>query len=897
MSFPALRVVTGLCAVLLLGAAAQADKSDIAPRQRLSIDAGWRFTKGDPAGAPAILLYDIRPELKPNEDAKAADARPEEAVRPAGADQPVLKPWILPSGNAFIRDPAKRFQRPAGDPGGTLSYVQAGFDDKAWQAVTLPHDWAIAGPFLQDGPYGGMGRLPSWGIGWYRRKLDIARADKGKSIFLDVDGAMSYAAVWLNGHLVGGWPYGYNGWRLDLTPYVVPGGVNQLAIRLDNPPESSRWYPGGGLYRNVWLTKADPVHVAQWGTYVTTPTVSPSSATVKLQVAIDNASAVDRPVEVSTAIYALGPNGHRTGAVVANVRPVGAIIAGHATGHVEGMATIANPHLWGPPPGQQPNLYVAVTSVTSAGKIVDRYETRFGIRTIGYDPDHGIIVNGQAVPLRGVNDHHDLGALGAAFNTRAAERQLELLRDMGVNALRMSHNPPAPELLELADRMGFLVIDEVFDVWYRQKTPLDTHLIFADWHEQDLRAMLRRDRNDPSIILWSIGNEVGEQYTGDDGARVARELVGIVREEDPTRQTMTAMNYAKADMPLPTAVDTISLNYQGAGVRAFPGQFPAFRAKFPDKMIFSSESASALSSRGDYQFPVPGMISGPVRPGSGGDPISHQVSAYELFAADFGSSPDRAFAAEDQYPYVAGEFVWSGFDYLGEPTPYYTSRSSYSGILDLAGFRKDRFYLYQARWRPDLPMAHILPHWTWPERIGQVTPVHVFTSGDEAELFVNGASQGRKKRAPYEYRFRWDYVTYAPGELKVVTYKAGKPWATDVVQTAGASARLEATPDRAAIRSDGADLSFITVRVADRDGNTAPRADDRIRFTITGPGEIVATDNGDATSFEPFQSPARKAFNGLCLVIVRSKPGERGAIIVSAQADGLTGASVTLQSR
>jgi beta-galactosidase len=708
---------------------------------------------------------------------------------------------------------------------------------------------------------------------------------------------MSYAAVWLNGHLVGGWPYGYNGWRLDLTPYVVPGGVNQLAIRLDNPPESSRWYPGGGLYRNVWLTKADPVHVAQWGTYVTTPAVSPASATVKLQVAIDNASAADRPIEVSTAIYALDPTGHRTGAIVANIRPVGAIVAGHGTGNVEGMATIANPRLWGPPPGQQPNLYVAVTSVTSAGKVVDRYETRFGVRTIGYDPDHGIIVNGQAVPLRGVNDHHDLGALGAAFNARAAERQLELLRDMGVNALRMSHNPPAPELLELADRMGFLVIDEVFDVWYRKKTPLDTHLIFADWHEQDLRAMLRRDRNDPSIILWSIGNEVGEQYTGEDGAKVARELVGIVREEDPTRQTMTAMNYAKADMALPAAVDTISLNYQGAGVRAFPGQFPAFRAKFPNKLIFSSESASALSSRGDYQFPVPGTISGSVRPGSGGDPISHQVSGYELFAADFGSSPDRAFAAEDQYPYVAGEFVWSGFDYLGEPTPYYTSRSSYSGILDLAGFKKDRFYLYQARWRPDLPMAHILPHWTWPERIGQVTPVHVFTSGDEAELFVNGVSQGRKKKAPYEYRFRWDYVTYAPGELKVVTYKAGKPWATDVVRTAGTPAKLEATPDRAAIRADGADLSFITVRIADRDGNTAPRADNRIRFTITGPGEIVATDNGDATSFEPFQSPERKAFNGLCLVIVRSKPGEKGAIRVSAQAEGLQGASVTLQSR
>lgn len=407
--------------------------------------------------------------------------------------------------------------------------------------------------------------------------------------------------------------------------------------------------------------------------------------------------------------------------------------------------------------------------------------------------------------------------------------------------------------------------------------------------------MLRRDRNHPSIILWSVGNEVGEQYTGEDGAAIGRKLVNIVREEDATRLATTAMNFAKADMPLPAAVDVISLNYQGSGIRSLPGQFPAFRARFPDKVILHSESASALSSRGEYQFPVPGTISGPVRPGSGGDPKTRQVSAYELFAADFGSSADRSFASLDQHPYVAGEFIWTGWDYLGEPTPYYTSRSSYSGIIDLAGFKKDRFYIYQARWRPDLPMAHLLPHWTWPGREGEVTPIHLFTSGDEAEVFVNGKSQGRKKKAAYEYRLRWDYVTYEPGEVRAVSYKGGKEWATAVMRTANAPAKLELTPDRAKIRGDGLDLSFVTLRIVDDKGVPAP-AKNLIRFKVEGPGEIVATDNGDPTSLVSFQSPQREAFNGLCLVIVRGKPGTAGKITVRAESPGLESASVALSS-
>ena len=853
----------------------------------VSISKDWRFTKGDPAGLTTDLRYDVRPPIEDAGDGKLADTPADAAVKVDDSGANVLKPWILPSANPFIKDPAKHHARPAGNPGGDVPYVQAGFDDSGWTHVDLPHDWAIAGPFIKDGPYGGMGRLPSWGIGWYRKTLDIPTSAKGQSIFLDVEGAMSYATVWLNGKLVGGWPYGYNSFRLDLTPYAVPGGKNQLAIRLDNPAASARWYPGGGLYRDIYLTTANKVHVGQWGSIVRTPQVSKDRATIDLSLTLDNDGDKLAQVDVSTALYALDAKGKRTGRPVASIARQSASIAPGEKTVLNGSATLANPRLWGPPPTQQPNRYVAVSTVTQGGKTIDTHETRFGVRDIKFDPDKGVIVNGEHIPLRGVNNHHDLGALGAAFNARAAERQLEILRDMGTNAVRMSHNPPAPELLELTDRMGFLVMDEVFDSWEKKKTPHDFHLIFPDWHEADARAMLRRDRNHPSIILWSVGNEVGEQYDGEAGAKIGRELVAIAHEEDPTRPATGAMNFAKADMLLPTTVDVISLNYQGAGIRGIVGQYPAFRAKFPDKVILSTESASALSSRGEYMFPVAGAISGPVRPWSGGNPDTHQVSAYELHAADFGSSPDRVWAADDQNPYVAGEFVWTGFDYLGEPTPYYTSRSSYSGIVDLAGFPKDRFWLYQARWRPDLKFAHILPHWTWPDRVGQITPVHVFSSADEGELFVNGKSQGKIKKRDYEYRFRWDYVVYEPGEVKVVTWKKGQPWATETIHTVGEAAKLSLTADRSGIASDGRDLSFVTLKILDKDGNVVPAAKQKVEFSIEGPGEIVATDNGDPTDLTAFPSKSRDAFNGLALAIVKSDAKRAGKIILRARAQGL----------
>lgn len=862
---------------------------------------------GDPDSA--ALMYDVRPEVVDRNDVVPADAMPTEAVEVKAAET-VLKPWVLPTGNPFIKNPGRRHVRPAANPPGDCPYVRPNFDDTAWQRVDLPHDWAISGPFQQGDNAavgGGMGRLPSPGIGWYRRKLEIPASDAGKCFFLDVDGAMSYAMVWINGHLAGGWPYGYASWRIDLTPYVTAGGTNQLAIRLDNPPDSSRWYPGGGIYRNVWLTKTHEVHVGHWGTCVKTPNISDSAATIELEVTIENSSKTEADAAVATDIYELNSDFKRTGVPVATIKPVNVRIDAGSSASIKESVAVSSPRLWGPPPTQKPNLYVAVSTVSLHNEVVDRYETPFGIRSLRFDPKSGIYVNGEHVTIKGANQHHDLGPLGAAFNSRAARRQLQMLQDAGCNAIRMAHNPPAPELLELTDRMGFLVVDEIFDVWERKKTPLDFHLIFPDWHEPDLRAFIRRDRNHPSIIMWSFGNEVGEQYTGEQGAAIARRLHEIVKDEDPTRPTTAAMNYAKPDMPLPAVMDVISLNYQGEGIRNAPAYadlrgirtaplYPAFHEAFPDKVILSSENAAALSSRGTYLFPVTADISAPVKDGAGGDSTRQYVSAYELHTADFGSSADKVFASLDRHPYVAGGFVWSGWDYLGEPTPYYGSRSSYFGIIDLAGFKKDRFFLYQSYWRPELPMAHILPHWTWPECVGQVTPVHVFTSGDEAELFLNGKSLGRKKKGAYEYRLRWDDVVYEPGELKVVAYSDERIWAEDVVRTAGKPTILELTPDRTSVQADGRDLVFVSVRVTDENHVTAPRADNLIKFAVQGPGRIIATDNGDPSDFVPFPSQQRHAFNGRCLVIVGTLPGRPGTIVLKAESETFDSETIRIVS-
>ncbi|KAK0622000.1 glycoside hydrolase superfamily [Bombardia bombarda] len=841
-----------------------------AGRERLSLNAGWKFSRF--TSNPDQLSYST------------------------------LKAWMLPAANDFVIR-GKQQQRPSGTPpGNNVNYVQASFSDSAWESVNLPHDWAIKGPFNAPGVSGGMGRLPSNGVGWYRRKLTLDDADvKAKSLFLDVDGAMSYAAVWLNGNLVGGWPFGYASFRLDLTPYAK-AGENILAIRLDNAVENSRWYPGAGIYRNIWLVKVDPVHVRQYGTWITTPTISAQSATANLAVTVENKGTASKEVSIVTRIYALDAAGQRSPDAVATFPTAKATIAAAGFQTVNTSATIPNPQLWGPPPAQKPNMYVAVTAISASDteSPLDTYETPFGIRSIAYDPDKGLLINNQKVYAQGTCNHHDLGSLGSAFNTRAAQRQLEMLKEMGTNALRTSHNPPAPELLAMADSMGFIVMDEIFDCWANRKTTNDFHLIFADWHEADLRSFVRRDRNHPSVVVWSYGNEIPDQGSAA-GATTAQELEDILKSEDPTRLGTTGMNSASAGSAFASVMDIISLNYQGEGIGpSASSAAPSFKKSHPNKMIWSSESASTLSSRGTYIFPVSSALSTTVGGATaGGNNSALYVSAYDLYAPSWGSSPDKVFSQQDRNGFIAGEFVWTGFDYLGEPTPYDKSRSSYFGIIDLAGFKKDRFYLYQSRWRPDLKMAHILPHWTWPDRVGQVTPVHVFTSGDEAELFVNGKSAGRKKKAQYTYRLRWDDVVYAPGEVRVVAYKGGVEWATDSKKTAGEAAGLKVTVDRATIRGDGSDLAFVTVAVVDKDGEVVPRAANAVTIGVVGKGEdlgeVVSTDNGDPTDMTVFQSRTRKAFNGLALAVIRaSGEGKKGEVVVEATAQGLKGGNVSI---
>jgi beta-galactosidase len=876
-----------------------------AQRQRININEGWRFMHY--ANGADNLIYDTRPEVTDRTDNKAADSKPTEAIT-FSSGEAVLKKWILPTANNFIKDAAKRYQRPAGNwPGEVFTLVQNNFNDNSWQQVNLPHDWAIKQSFYKEVNAtvgGGMGRLPVQGVAWYRKKINLPQTDKSKRIYLEVDGAMSYAMVWLNGQLVGGWPYGYNSFQLDLTPYIQFGKDNQLAIRIDNPNYSARWYPGAGLYRNVWLTKVNPVHVAQWGTFVTTKKNTATTATVDITVQLENTSVIDQAVEVVTKIFS--PVNKNTPAAVFSKQQV-TVYAGEKSA-IKNLAVINKPLLWGPLPLQTPNLYTAITYVYKNGKQVDEYETQFGVRFLDFDAEKGLLVNGKTVRIQGVNQHHDLGALGAAFNVRAAQRQLEILAEAGCNAIRLAHNPPAPELLQLTDRMGFLVIDEIFDSWERKKTPHDFHLIFPDWYEADTRNFIQRDRNHPSVIAWSFGNEVGEQYTADTGALLAKKIYDIVKEEDDTRPATASMNYAKPDMPFPAVMDIISLNYQGEGIRDAPAYahlkgirtnplYPAFHAKFPGKLIVSSETASALSTRGTYIFPVTGAVSAPVSDSNGGDPVNKSVSAYELYTAAFGSSADKVFASQDKHPFVAGEFVWSGWDYLGEPTPYYTARSSYCGFIDLAGFKKDRFYLYQARWRPNLPMAHLLPHWNWPGRAGKITPVHVFTSGDEAELFLNNKSLGRKKKNQYEYRLRWDDVVYEPGELKVVAYKNGSKWAQDIVKTSEEAFQLKISADRKIIKANGNDLAFITVKVTDKNGNLVPDAKNNIQFTIEGPAEIEATDNGDPANLVSFASTGRDVYAGLVLCIIRSKKNKTGLIKVKAVSPGLQSAVIEVNAK
>jgi beta-galactosidase len=775
-------------------------------------------------------------------------------------------------------------------------------NDAYWQKLSVPHDWAITGPFRSD-LTGETGKLPWKGIGWYRKHFSIPLVDLGKQIFVDFDGAMANAKIWLNGKYIGTWPYGYNSFRMNLTPYIKYGEKNVIAVRLDTENWDSRWYPGAGIFRHVWLIKTNSIHVGHWGTYVTTPKVTKKTATVKLSVTVDNANNKKVKAIVQSSLFELDKN-NKPNKKVATTKKILIYINPQTSTVTTSEVIINDPKLWDI---DNPNRYVAQTCISLNGKVIDTYMTPFGIRTIDFSAKKGFLLNGKKVMIKGTCNHHDLGAIGSAINTSALKRQLNILKEMGCNSLRTSHNPPAPELLELADKMGFLVWDEAFDTWKIGKKKNDYNTLFDEWHEKDLKALVHRDRNHPSVFIWSVGNEVPDQQN----IELSKKLADIVRLEDPTRPVSNGYNDPDNSRKVgsPMAMDIMGVNY-------FFNQQPKWDVdpRYANMPTLGSETSSCVSSRGEYFFNK--------------EYQNWQISSYDYAHPDWGCTPDEQFRTNAKFPHLLGEYVWTGFDYLGEPTPYNSdetnllnfrsdpskkadlekkleelrksnppSRSSYFGILDLAGFKKDRFYSYQSHWKPELPIAHIFPHWNWSERIDSITPVHVYTSGDEAELFLNGKSLGRKKMTPEkDFRLVWDDVKYTPGTLKVVCYKNGKQWAVDQVKTTGEATKLSLSADRSVILADGYDLSFITIKVTDLEGLTVPRTQPLIKFSIEGNGEIIATDNGDATSFVPFQSHVRKAFNGMALVIVKAKKGIKGQFTVKAVSEGLVEGEIVIKS-
>ena len=763
---------------------------------------------------------------------------------------------------------------------------QPAFDDASWTELRLPHDWAISGPFdSKFNPH--TGALPIFGTGWYRKAFTVPENARSRYFTIEFDGAMSNAHVWLNGRKLGERPYGYSSFAFDLTPHLEFGRhPNVLAVRLSPEDHSSRWYPGAGIYRNVWLTVTGPVHVDHWGTYVTSPEVSDDQARVDVRTELRNRTARDANVALRSSI--LDQNGKTVATAITQ-----ASIAANAAEASSATLMVARPNRWDI---DHPYLYTLASEIVDAGRVVDRYLTPFGIRTIAFDPEKGFLLNGRRLKLQGVCNHHDLGALGAAVNRRAVERQLQILQQAGVNAIRTSHNPPAPELLEYCDRLGFVVMDEAFDMWRIPKVPNGYSKYYDEWSERDVRDMVRRDRNHPSIIMWSIGNEVPEQRRAD-GWKEAKRLVSFFHQEDPTRLTTSAFNN-----PQDAIVNELAAQVDIPGINYRPWLYEKIREDHPKWILVGSETASCVSSRGVYHLPIEKYERHP----------SLQLTSYDIIAPPWAYCPDVEFTYQDRVPEVLGEFVWTGFDYLGEPTPFFNTRnaadwparSSYFGMVDLAGFPKDRYYLYQSVWSRK-PMVHVLPHWNWEGREGRPIPVMCYSNGREVELFLNGRSLGRKQRFvdPVElpvgpnvspdkkflskYRLEWQ-VPYEPGTLRAVAYQGGNPVASDEVRTAGAPGRISLLPDRTRIHADGDDLSFVTVRIEDRAGTLCPSAANLIRFDVAGAGLIQAVDNGNAATVEPFQASQRSAFNGLALLIVRSKSGRAGKIQVTASAESLS---------
>ena len=746
------------------------------------------------------------------------------------------------------------------------------YNDSKWHTLNVPHDWAIEGDFSASAPSGNSGGALPGGIGWYRKTFTVDNADKGKMMYIDFDGVYMNAKVWINGTLLGQRPYGYSSFRYDLTPYIIYGGKNVVAVRVDNSDQpNSRWYSGCGIYRHVWLNKTARIHVAHWGTHVVA-----EGNKVKVDVTVDNPDNAKFAVR-NTLL-------DREGRVV-----------GKATG-IKSVIKVSKPKLWS---CESPYIYTLRTEIVAGGKVVDTYETTTGFRTFKFDAAKGFSLNGKSMKINGVCQHHDLGCLGAAINEDALHRQLRILKEMGTNAIRCSHNPPAPELLAMCDTMGFIVMDESFDMWRRRKTQNDYARFFDEWAERDLTDLVLRDRNHPSILMWSIGNEVLEQWSsadadnltaeqanlilnaGHDASTLAhgeelsvnsiltRNLCAIIRRYDTTRPITAGCNEPdpKNHLFKSGALDIIGFNYHHQWVKDVPKNFPG------QPFIFS-ESVSALQTRGFYMMPSDKVYKAPVEWWLPYQDPSFQCSAYDNMHASWSSTHEETWDVVKHNDFVGGQFIWTGFDYIGEPTPYgFPARSSYFGLIDLAGFPKDTYYMYQSEWT-DKQVLHLFPHWNWLE--GQDIDMWCYyNNADEVELFINGRSQGVKaKKDSHEYHLMWR-VKFEPGEVKAVARKDGKVVADKVIRTAGAPAALRLTADRTHFgkNPNGDNLAFITVEVVDKDGNLCPRAEDQIFFDVEG-GRIVGTDNGNPVSMERFKEPKRKAFNGKCLVVVATDGGD-----------------------
>ncbi|WP_342382367.1 glycoside hydrolase family 2 TIM barrel-domain containing protein [Bacteroides ovatus] len=774
--------------------------------------------------------------------------------------------------------------------------------DKTWKAVTIPHDWAIYGPFSRENDLqhvtveqngetedtwktGRTGGLPFIGKGAYKRIIEIPDTTDC-SYTLVFDGAMSNANVSINGKHAIAWPYGYNSFYTVIDSLIRPG-KNELIVELENKVKQSRWYPGAGLYRNVHLVKTDKIHIPTWGTYITTPTITPEYASVKLQTEI-NGAGKGKWVDVITEIKS----------------PDGAVVATSKTTYVShGQPLIQNfivnnPILWSP---EKPDLYTASIRLIVEGKNVDTYDTRFGIRKIEYIPEKGFFLNGKVTKFKGVCNHHDLGPLGAAVNEAALRHQVELLKDMGANAIRTAHNMPAPELVKICDEMGMMLMIEPFDDWgFRPKSENGYGKIFNDWAERDITNMIKQYRSNPSVVMWSIGNEVPSQW-GPDGISELMMLQDLIHQLDPTRPVTCGMDQIGAVLEngFAAVLDIPGFNYK-------PQHYDKAYEKLPQKMILGAETASTFSSRAIYYWPV--IYRGQVL-------VYHpenQSNSYDNENASWSNVPDLDFIMDDDKEWMIGQFVWTGFDYLGEPTPYDTdawpSHSSVFGIFDLASLPKDRFYLYRSLWNKEDHTLHVLPHWNLEGREGKKVPVYVYTDYPEAELFVNGVSQGRQRkltRTEYEsstdslapqkrYRLMWNDVIYQPGEVKVTAYdKNGNPADEKIIKTAGKPHHLVLSSNRTSMKADGEDLVYITVQVADKNGNLVPTDTRKVNFKVSGAGKFRAAANGDPTCTELFHEPDMTLFSGALTAIIQSSE-ESGKIVFEAYAKGVKPAKIIL---